>query len=436
MAKLIALNVVYLVILFGASLGCYSNKVTAAEQAEIAYYENDNVTNQIPYFDNRFRIDAQLEEITLIFYRTSGSAPVILVRPDGTKLKVNNPNNDEFEWFDDKTFDMIKLKKPMPGPWQAIGQILPHSKIMVVSEVKLAVEPLADVLLEGETIKVTGRLFNGEHAIDNPNFREVIQLDVDFFSTNNSEYDNFGAEPIRLDSFRDDGYDLDEYAADGIFTGEFTLDFSPGEWQPIYIIKLPMATRKLQQKPILIRPSPITLSVDITANKNGTHIITFAIDPTYVDPKSIILQGKITYPDRQVEAFSIMEGTGNSRTREIPFTEGGVHRVETGVFGETIEGREFRLVLREFSFNVDREASPSARDNMTAEELQALREQEKAEQAAARVLALEEAKLMKAQQEEEAQQQMYMMIAIGNLVIILLAVIGYFVVARRKKSKK
>lgn len=407
----------------------------AAEQLpDIEYFQNDNVTNQIPYFDNRFRIDAELDEVTLVFFRRSGTPPIILVQPDGKKLKVNNIKTEDFQWYDDKTFDMIKLKKPMPGPWQAIGNILPESRIMVMSEVSLAVEPLPEVLLEGETIKVTGRLYNGERAINDPEFREVVQLDVDFYSTNDAVYDNYGAEPIKLDSFRDDGYELDEYAGDGIFTGEFELDFAPGEWQPIYLVKLPMASRKLQQKPIIIRHSPIRINVETGDSAIGKHIATFTIDPKYVDPDSIIMQGKITFPDKQVEPFSIMEGKGTERIKEIAFTEGGVHRITTGVFGKTIDGREFRLVLPEFSFNVDREAE-NMQPQLTPEQAKEAREREKAEKAAARVRALEEAKLQKEMQQAEQQKQMYMIVGIGNLVIILIAAIGFFIYKKRKAKK-
>lgn len=411
-----------------------TSSVYAEQLPDIEFYQNDNVTNQIPYFDNRFRIDAQLEEITLIFYRKSGTPPVILVKPDGTKLKVNNLNSEEFEWYDDRTFDMIKLKKPMPGPWQAIGEILPESKIMVVSEVKLQVDPFADVLLEGETLKVTGRLLNGERAIDEKEFREVIQLDVDFFSTNNSIFDNFGAEPIRLDSFRDDGYDLDEYAGDGVFTGEFELDFAPGEWQPIYIVKMPMATRKLQQKPIIIRPSPIKISIEKTTDVNGDHILHFDIDPTYVDPNSIVMQGKITFPDRQEKPFSIIEENGGEHRKiKIGYTEGGIHRIGTGVFGKTIEGREFRLVLTEFTFNIDRQELVTGDLGLSPEEIAAKREQEKADRAAERVRALKEAKAKKAAEEAEKQQQMYLMIGIGNLAIVIIGVVVFLMLRRKKK---
>ena len=330
----------------------YSEAPKTKETPKVQFIEPDNVTNQIPYFDNRFRIDAELDEITLLFYRKSGTPPIILIRPDGSKLKIGNAPPDKVEWFDDRTFDLIKIKKPMPGPWQALGDILPKSQIMVVSDIRIEVEPLPEIILSGETLKVTGRLYNGELAIDTPAFRDVVNLDVDFYSTNNSAYDNFGALPIKLTTFRDDGHDLDEYANDSIFTGEFSLDFAPGEWVPVYQIKLPMANRELRQKPVVLQPTPISISVEEANDELEFHKVRFTIDPTYVDPDSLIFQGSMTFPDRQAQPFSILEGQGTERIEEFAYTEPGIHRVKVGAYGKTTSGREFRLVVPEFTFNI------------------------------------------------------------------------------------
>lgn len=408
--------------------------------AEIEYYEDDNTTNQIPYFDNRFRIDEQLEEVTLLFYRRSGTQPVILVQPDGSKLKINNLPTDKVQWFDDRTFDMIKIKSPMIGPWQVIGEVQPNSKIMVVSEIQLEVTPLPEIILQGETLKMVGRLFNGEMAIDNPLFSEVLVLDVDFFSTNNSAFDNFGAEPIKLTSFRDDGRDLDEHANDSLFTGEFTLDFSPGEWEPIYIVKMPMATRKLRQTPITVQKNPISISVTTTNDENGVHVAKFAIDDSYVNADSILIQGKVTFPDKQVEPFSVMEGKGISRTYDIAFTEAGLHRIKIGVFGETINGREFRATVPEFTFNVDRLGGPLVptidgdSSLLTPEQKNAQAIANAAIEAEKLAQALDEAKAAQEAEIADKQQETFWYIVGGNTLVITIAAL-MFVFMRKKKRK-
>jgi len=414
------------------------NENNTLNRSTVEYYQKDNITNQIPYFDNRFRLDGDLDEITLIFYRKSGSTPIILIRPDGSKIRVNQFDHEKVQWFDDSTFDMIKIKKPMPGPWQAVGDILPNSQILVISDVKIAVEPLPEVVFSGETLKVEGKLFNGNDAIESPYFKNVVNLDVNFYSTNNSIHENFGADAIKVTSFRDDGHGLDEYANDNTFTGEFILDFAPGEWQPVYLVKLPMSTRELRQTPILLYKTPVEIRVVKSEDHEKPHQLVLSIDPSHVDPNSLVFQGKFTFPDRQTEPFSIMEESGESgesRTTAITNTEPGIYRVNVSVFGKTIAGREFRLVVPEFSFNVEESntmLNPNSAINAdgtytaieTAEELHIKAERERAE-----------ALLAKQQAQEAEDQETIIIIAAGNSVIILIAVVLFFIL-RRKKNKK
>jgi len=415
----------------------FTEQVNSIKQSNVKYYQSDSKINQIPYFDNRFRIDAELDEITLLFYRSRGSRPIILVRPDGSKIRVNNFDPKTVKWHDDSTFDLIKIEKPMPGPWQAIGDILPESQIMVMSDVKMEVPPLPEIVLSGETLKVIGKLYNGDEPINTPHFRNVVKLDVHFYSTNNADYENFGADALKLTSFRDDGYNLDEYAADGLFTGEFTLDFAAGEWQPVFLIKLPMATRELRQKPLVLHKSPIHISVDTSDNESTPHSMTLSIDPTYVDPDSLIFQGKITFPDKQVEPFSIMDDQqGDTRIKDIQNTESGIYRINLNAFGKTTTGREFRLAVPEFSFNVkpsDDEYLLVTTDENGVEQTVSIDREQK-------LLADREAELAQAQieqqkAEEEKEMQTIIMIVAGNSIIIVFALVLFLVMRRKKKSK-
>jgi uncharacterized protein (TIGR03503 family) len=414
----------------------FTEQVNSIKQSNLKYYQSDNKTNQIPYFDNRFRIDAELDEITLLFYRRRGSRPIILVRPDGSKLRVDNIDNDKVQWHDNSTFDLIKIEKPMPGPWQAIGDILPESQIMVMSDVKMEVDPLPKVILSGETLKVVGKLYNGDEPINTPHFRNVVTLDVYFYSTNNADYENFGADGLKLTSFRDDGRDLDEYTGDGLFTGEFRLDFAAGEWQPVFLIKLPMASRELRQKPVILHKSPITITVETSKNENTPHSMTLSIDPTYVDPNSLVFQGNITFPDKQIESFSIMDDQkGETRIKEFKNTESGVYRININAFGETISGREFRLTVPEFSFNVkanDNEFLMTTADENGVEKTVSIDRAKKS--LADRAAELAEEKLVQQKAEEEKEMQTIILIVAANALIIVIASVLFFVM-RKKKNK-
>jgi uncharacterized protein (TIGR03503 family) len=410
------------------SIPGYSSVNDTKTLATIEYYKDDNITNQIPYFDNRFRIDAQIEELTLIFYREAGSKPIILVQPDGSKLKSKSIDKDKVEWFDETTFDMIRIKKPMPGPWQAVGRILPNSKIMVMSDVKIEVDPLPPILFAGETLKVTGQLFNGDKAIDNPLFRDVIELDVNFYSTNNSAYENFGVDEIKVSSFRDDGYDLDEYSGDNIFTGEFVFDFVPGEWQPVIFVKLPMATRELRQSPIILKKTPIILSVDMSESEGQFHQINFSIDKAFIDADTLAFQGKVRYPNKQFKSFSIQEGQGDKETLPIEYTEPGIYNVSVSAFGETINGREFRLAVEPFSFNVKvPEADDFVDDNGRAVN-ELIKQRAEALLASKR---LEAERLFKEKEELKLKETVFT-IVVANVFIICIVLMGFFIIRWRK----
>lgn len=412
------------------------NNVFAAQQTEqdtLNYLDNNEITNGISYFDNRFRIDAQIDEIILIFYRSKGSPPVILVQPNGAKLKINDYPKDTMQWFDGISFDIIKIQKPTPGPWQVIGNILPKSKIMVISQIKLAAEPLPKLLLAGETLKITAQLYNGEHIIEQPAFRDVVSLDVDFYSTNNVNYGNFGADNVKLTSFRDDGKVLDEYAGDGIFTGEFDLTLAPGEWAPVYTIKLPMTERRLNQHTIIIQPSPVELVIDKAKSELDHHNLNFKINNKVVKAESMIFQGKVTYPNKQIESFSLLENEGgediNNRILKIGYREGGMHRINVSAFGETVKGREFRLQLPELTFNAVMMGIVKKGPAVINEQF-SITEKIKQQEVQAQETLIALKHKQKAEQAHQDQLQIYIIIA-GNFILLIAIALGFWLYRRK-----
>lgn len=394
----------------------------------IISYPKDANGNQIPYFDNRFRFDAEVDEATLIFFRRRGTPPVILVQPDGSKLRVNDYPKDRVEWFDDQSFDMIKITKPTPGPWQALGDILPNSEILVVSTVSIDVEPLPTLLMSGETLKITGKLLNGGEHIKEKNFSDVVALDVTFTSTNNADYENFGSGTVEVGRFVDDGRDLDEYANDGVFTGEFLLTIPPGEWAPKYSVKLPMITREQKQDLILLKPNPITISVEATDVMGDNHILTFDVDDRYVDVESMVFQGKLIYPNLETESFSLLEPSKEARTIAYENKDAGIHRVTVSAFGKTIDGREFSLSIPEFTFNVKLPPLTATEDEVnedssleSVDEIAQLLEQQPVEEVVI---------------EPKDNTWTWIYIALGNLIILLLGgFLAWWYLVRKPKVK-
>lgn len=328
---------------------------SSAQADGFALLDDLPTKNQIPFFENRFRIDSEVETITLLLFRRPGSASVVLVRPDGSKLHFNTAEQNQIRWHDATTYDLIEINKPMAGPWQAIGRILPESRIMVLTEIKLDVDPLPDNLMVGETVKVTARLLNNGAAVNARDFREVLSLEVIFISTNKSEFDNFGRGIIQVATFRDDGRGFDERARDGIFTGEFKLDFVAGEWTPKYIVRTALYTREVEQEPLILKPAPINPEVLLAAIETETHQVIFHVTEPGVKVESLLIQGRVRYPDGEVESFALNAIDNPENSLSLINKGFGSYILETAVFGNWQDGREFMLTMPELSFVVNQQ---------------------------------------------------------------------------------
>ncbi len=117
-----------------------------------------------------------------------------------------------------------------------------------------------------------------------------------FISSNNAEYENFGAGVIELTTFADDGRNFDEKPRDGIFTGEFKLDMKPGQWQPKFIVKTPLYTREVVQEPVIVHKSPISFEVAQATKAEDLHWLTFKVTDPVINPKSVALARKSSFP--------------------------------------------------------------------------------------------------------------------------------------------
>lgn len=327
----------------------------ATSEDKITLLQRDGQQNEIPLLENRFRIDYKVDEITLLFFRKPGAPAVVLVKPDGSKYYATSARKDDnLQWFDELSYDLITIKNPMPGPWQVVGSILPKSRIVVLGEVELQVEPLPALLFRGETVKMTGRILNDGQPINTGLFRDVVSLHVDFISTNNSDFANFGAGTHNVAEFKDDGRGFDERPKDGVFTGEFKLVFPAGQWQPELYIETPLLKRTVVQDILEVKEPPFSYSIALAEDDLQEHQLTITLDKQIVQPETVLIQGKIYYPNNEEQMFTLDANNGLTRELAIKNYDWGRYSVELSVFGTNVNGREFMATLPTYKFEIER----------------------------------------------------------------------------------
>lgn len=386
--------------------------------------------NSIELLRNRFRIDYEVDEITMVFFREYGSAPVVLVRPDGSKLFQSQAEENGIFWYDADTFDMVSIKEPVAGPWQAVGRILPESRVMVLSDLALHAEPLPTILFSGEILKSTAHLTNDGNPIDYNQFRDVVELTIEMTSTNNPDFDNFGANDELIATFEDNGRGMDEAPLDGTFTGQFNLSVPAGEWTPIFTVTTPMFSRQQINEPIRLYANPVELDVELDGGGDGYHKLLIDVDRELVDIETLLVDGKVRFPNGDMQTFSLTEPSTAAREHLIVAYEEGVFRVKLTAFGTTSEGREFILDVPEYTFLAeapepevvdpmlsDTAATPSAPDEPVSEP--------------AIVTAQPETAPVK--DEMDTGKLMTLLLAVNGTILGLGVVVAVFIMLRRRQ---
>ncbi|MFW8589756.1 TIGR03503 family protein [Glaciecola sp. 2405UD65-10] len=407
------LRTLYLSISFIFVLSAHSFAQTSAEIKDHVVPIGTEYLNSIKLLNNRFRVDEDVKEVTLIFFREYGSAPVVLVRPDGSKLFLEgDADDDSYTWFETDTYDMIALTNPMPGPWQAVGNILPESKVMVIADITLKAEPIPDLVFSGETLKQTAILQNAGEKIDMTQFRDVVSLSIEFVSTNNPNFPNFGLGTHAVANFEDNGTDFDEQNADGIFTGQFDLTITEGEWQPIFTVRTPLFSRQQINEKVILRPIPIKVTHTVEYDEEKDHLLTIAADPQYVTNSSLLIDGTVRHPSGERVRFSVTDVSDEEKNIEIINTEYGIYKVNMKVFARTLSGRDLVLTVPEYSFVT--EPPPIVVEPVAEDESQEVLEEP-------------------VQLEEDDSPPVMLIISL-NLILLVVGVLVLFLIANKRSN--
>lgn len=306
--------------------------------------------SDIPLLDNRFRIDYGVKEITFIVTRKPGTSSVILVRPDGSKLYVGKVTPPEVGWLALKDHDLITIRDPMPGPWQAIGEVDPDNRVRILSNIKLETEQLPTQLYQGEVIKLKSWLLIDDAPPKDGYYLTDLGMTVKLQRFND---DTQQGEPILdevLGHYLDDGKGLDEVPGDGVMTAEALLDVPAGKYRALYSTGNQVFSRARSQD-VLVYPLPVNFTLTPPSQEVGARL-SFLIDGDELDPASVVVKGKAMNTTNESLPFSAV-ATGFKVEVDLSALKAvGQYEVSATLFGTTRLGREIQVILPVKSFNI------------------------------------------------------------------------------------
>ena len=366
--------------------------------------------NDIPLLDNRFRIDPNTKEITIILNHSKKAQKIVIVKPDGSKWYAErHPNNAS--WLSTRQQDIITIQNPTPGPWQAIAKLNGENRIQLLNPISLQVNRFPVRIYRDEYLTAQVSLIENKKVMTDKNFLKNAKLTVSLI----------GEAKKLISLFKDDGQNYDALPFDGELTTHMYINLIPGRYSFSVNTKNNIFVRAYNQD-VVVFPAPITFNTEQLEHNAAFVKFTFLVDDTEIDPSSVTIDGLIkSYNQNNINNTkqSIIhledhEAKNNIFTIKIPL-EHDLYTYSAKAFATTKDGREITLQLPERTFELLAPYAPEESDEE---------------------LALAKAAALKIEHEKKQEQYRYLFILLTCFVLLIVLIVGVTIFLIKRKQKK
>jgi len=132
---------------------------------------------ELPFDGNSFVTDSSIEEFTALIFRKPGSKGTEILTPELERYSKDTRDSN-LNWYATDKYDLITVKRPLEGEWKVIADLLPESRITVVSDLSLAVKPLPANLLIDDMLDVSLALREENKIVARAEFLELLDIDI------------------------------------------------------------------------------------------------------------------------------------------------------------------------------------------------------------------------------------------------------------------
>jgi uncharacterized protein (TIGR03503 family) len=162
-----------------ATDGVYTQAVSADQLMSVflKIFDQAVPAERVPLENNGFLVDASIKEFTALIFRKPGEDKTVIISPEGKEYSATNPN-DGINWYRTDKYDLITADLPKPGQWKIKTEIAPQSRITVVSNLQLVVEPLKNNLHSDDVLAVTYSFQENGKTVSDKDFLGLIEANA------------------------------------------------------------------------------------------------------------------------------------------------------------------------------------------------------------------------------------------------------------------
>ncbi len=162
-----------------ASDGMFSRARNADELMDslLRIFQQTVPAERLPIEEGEFLVDDSVEEFTALIRRDEDQSAAILTDPDGRSYhrELSAPN---LNWHHTEHYDLVTIKGPEAGRWSLDTELQPRSRLTVVSNLQLVVEPLPNNVAVGQPLSLAFHLRDENGRLSDPELLSLLDIDV------------------------------------------------------------------------------------------------------------------------------------------------------------------------------------------------------------------------------------------------------------------
>ncbi len=294
---------------------------TSLQRVFLHMFEQAASPDSIPLLDNRFEVDNSISEMTLLVFRGQSADPLQLVSPSGTLIDERSlPSN--IKWRGESGYDLVSVSNPATGTWQINTDPDPDNRVLIVTDLKLALNPLPTVVLVDEMLTIEARITERGQPLVREDFLKLLQAETVVSGTTNKEPEAF---PIPLDKNL------------ARFRSEHVIDWPSGDYE--LVIRVDGGTfQREQRSKMRIHSAPITFSSSVA--EDGQSLTVFGdAEIGLIALDSLAGFVLVAKPDGSSEVFDLPPFTSGEVKLEIAAPINGIYHIEPRIIGRSASGR-------------------------------------------------------------------------------------------------
>ena len=292
-------------------------------------------SEQVPIEGNEFAIDSSIEEFTALIFRKPDSPSAEIIAPDQSIYRYGQ-NQEDLKWFQDKGYDLITITRPLEGTWTIKADLLPESRVTVVSNLQLQMSRLPVNFFAGEELDVEVSFEEEGKKIVNPEFLSLLdvtlQLKTEEGKTASKSMSESATPPV-----------------DGVFRESITKLSKIGQYEVSVLVDGKTFQRTKRQVVNLRAPFDFEFSVkNDKAIPYYELVVTPLNDNISVPDTSILVKSR--YPDDTslINALELDAEKGVWTMQILPEKGDGLYEIAVKVKSQTTSGKEFQFQPKPF----------------------------------------------------------------------------------------